>query len=215
MTRTLRDSLVWTSAGTNLLADAIAGLDHASYGEPSGLPCWSRGHLVAHLAANAEAVGNLVHWAATGEETPMYRSPAERAAGIERGSQLGAEELAEWYATSSAALDREMATLADEHWNRRVVTAQGRTVQASETPWMRAREVMVHAVDLGTGITFRDLPADFLVALRDDIIGKRGRSSVPDVAGGLADIVAWLAGRPYDNVTTPYGAPAAPLGPWL
>ena len=66
-----------------------------------------------------------------------------------------------------------MASLTDEQWEAEVVTAQGRTVPASETPWMRAREVMVHAVDLGTGIGFDDLPDGFLVALCDDIVGKR------------------------------------------
>ena len=46
---------------------------------------------------------------------------------------------------------------------------------AAETPWMRSREVMVHAVDLATGLTFADLPEDFLAALRADITVKRGR----------------------------------------
>ncbi len=42
---------------------------------------------------------------------------------------------------------------------------------------MRAREVMVHAVDLGTGAAFADLPAEFLAALCDDVIAKRGAAS--------------------------------------
>ena len=42
---------------------------------------------------------------------------------------------------------------------------------------MRAREVMVHAVDLGGAVTFADLPADFDVALLDDITAKRSAAA--------------------------------------
>lgn len=54
-------------------------------------------------------------------------------------------------------------------WQAEVVTAQGRAVPAAETPWMRSREMLVHAVDLGTGLAFADLPDAFLAALRADI----------------------------------------------
>ena len=37
---------------------------------PSLLPRWSRGHVVTHLARNADALCNLVHWAESGVETP-------------------------------------------------------------------------------------------------------------------------------------------------
>lgn len=97
-----------------------------------------------------------------------------------------------------------MADLDHLQWERSVVTAQGRTVPASETPWMRSREVMVHAVDLRTGISFADLPDDFLAALRTDIETKRGE--VPEVVGDQAEVVAYLAGRPSRGVTTQRGA---------
>ncbi|WP_371572951.1 hypothetical protein [Streptomyces sp. NBC_01314] len=72
-----------------------------------------------------------------------------------------------------------MAELTEEQWRAPVVTAQGRTVPASEVPWMRTREVMVHAVDLDTGIQFADLPEEFLAELRHDIVGQRGSDTVP------------------------------------
>jgi len=80
---------------------------------------------------------------------------------------------------------------------------------------MRSREVMVHAVDLAADLTFADLPGDFLVALREDIISKRGAKNVPAVRGSDADVTAYLAGRPYSDVTTLDGAPVPELGPWL
>ena len=108
--------------------------------------------------------------------------------------------------------------------------------------WMRTREVMVHAVDLGTGVTFADLPAEFNAALVDDIVAKRGSAlagsgspavrvttndstqatwEVPGegepttVTGSLASVTAWLAGRSADGVSTTDGAPLPTLPAWL
>ncbi|MES9500576.1 maleylpyruvate isomerase family mycothiol-dependent enzyme [Streptomyces koyangensis] len=206
--RTLDDARAWARTGTELLLDAVAGLDEDAFSVPSLLPGWSRKHLVAHVAANADALGNLVHWAATGEERPMYASPEERAAGIAKGPTLSVDELRSWLAASAHKLAAGLDGLTDEQWGREVVTAQGRTVPATELPWMRAREVCVHAVDLGTGVvTFADLPQGFLTALVAEIGAKRGLVELPD--GPLPEVAAWLAGRPHSLA----GAPE--LGPWL
>ncbi|GAA4719650.1 maleylpyruvate isomerase family mycothiol-dependent enzyme [Phytohabitans rumicis] len=213
--RDLATTLAWVAEGTALCRTAAAGLDEASYGAPSRLPGWTRKHVVAHLAGNAEAIGNLVHWARTGEPTPMYRSPEQRGAAIEAGARLPADRLTAWFERSARALADAMAALTEDQWRASVVTAQGRTVPASETPWMRGREVMVHAVDLGTGVRFADLPEPFLAELRADIRTKRGADAVPAVRGDPAEVTAYLAGRPYTGVTATDGSPAEPLPPWL
>ncbi|MGX4689324.1 maleylpyruvate isomerase family mycothiol-dependent enzyme [Streptomyces sp. JNUCC 63] len=206
-TRTSPDAREWARTGTELLLDAVAGLDEAGFSAPGVLPEWTRKHLAAHVAANADALCNLVHWAATGEETPMYASPEERAAGIAKGAAMSAEELRSWVTASARALDEGLDRLTDEQWQHEVVTAQGRTVPATELPWMRAREVCVHAVDFGTGATFADLPSGFLSALVDEISTKRGLTELPD--GPLPEVAAWLAGRPHSLADAPE------LGPWL
>lgn len=215
MSRTLTDSLRWVAEGTRLCERAVDGLEDQQYAEGSALPDWSRAHLVAHLAANAEALRNLAHWAATGEETPMYSSPDQRNADIEAGATRPPAVLRTWFHEEAGALAADLDRLTDDQWGARVRTAQGRDVPASEIPWLRAREVMVHAVDLGTGVTFADLPADFLAALVDDIVAKRGADSVPPLEGTLADRVGYLAGRTRTGVTTTDGAPAPELPPWL
>ncbi|MFE1407630.1 maleylpyruvate isomerase family mycothiol-dependent enzyme [Streptomyces sp. NPDC058770] len=215
MGRELATALGWVDAGTRLCASAIAGLPEEEYAAPSALPGWTRKHVVAHLAANAEAIGNLVHWARTGERTPMYASPQERAEGIEKGSRFSGVELTRWFTESAAALAAGMAALSDEAWRTEVVTAQGRTVPASETPYMRAREVLVHAVDLATGLSFAGLPDDFLRELEADIRARRGPDAVPGLVGDRADVVAFLAGRPTTGVTTVDKSPLPVLPPWL
>lgn len=207
-TRTVSDARAWARTGTELMLDAVADLDEAAFSAPSVLPEWTRKHLVAHVAANADALGNLVRWAATGEETPMYASAEERAAGIAKGPTLSAGELRSWLADSAHKLAAGLDGLTDEQWRHEVVTAQGRTVPATELPWMRAREVCVHAADLGTGaVTFADLPKGFLTALIAEISAKRELTELP--GGPLPEVAAWLAGRPHPLADAPE------LGPWL
>ena len=84
MARTPADARRWSADGTDVFLAETSSLTSAGYAAPTALPGWTRRHLVAHVAANADALGNLVHWAATGEVTPMYATPEERVAAIER-----------------------------------------------------------------------------------------------------------------------------------
>ncbi len=235
MPRSFAGAREWMRHGTTLLTRE-ADQDDDALGEPSALPGWSRRHVLAHLAANADALNNLVRWAATGEPTPMYSSPDERAAGIDWGSRLPARELRAWLRRSAEALEAAMDGLSDQQWQAPVVTAQGRTVPATEVPWMRSREVYVHAIDLATGLSFADLPAGFLAALCDDVAAKRsaaprpplvletadtgGRWKLPGdgeavtLTGPLAEITAYLTGR-ANRLTTVDGEAAPVLPPWL
>jgi maleylpyruvate isomerase len=106
-----------------------------------------------------------------------------------------------------------MAALTDDQWQATVRTAQGAPVPATAIPWMRSREVLIHAVDLNTGLTFADLPTDFLETLCDDIRTKRG--DLPAVTGRLPEVAAYLAGRPYTGVMNAEGTAAEALPPWL
>ena len=63
--------------------------------------------------------------------------------------------------------------MTDEAWDAKVITAQGLTRSASEIPWMRVREVYIHAIDLATGTTFADLPPEFVSALIDEVTVSR------------------------------------------
>lgn len=198
----------WVAEGTALCREALVELDG-----PSLLPGWTRKHVAAHLSLNAEAIGNLVHWAKTGQERRMYSSPEQRGADIDAAALRPTDELLSWFDKSARVLADVTAELTEEQWQRPVLTAQGKEIPATETPWLRSREVMIHAVDLGTGVTFADLPTDFLEALSADIRAKRG--DVPEVTGPLPEVAAYLAGRSYDGVLAADGKPAEPLPPWL
>jgi maleylpyruvate isomerase len=215
---------------------AAAEVDEGALGMPSALPGWSRKHVLAHVAANADALGNLIRWAVTGQPTPMYSSPGERAAGIEHGSHLPAAGLKAWLRRSAASLEDATTRLGAAQWQAPVVTAQGRTVPASEVPWLRAREVYVHAVDLATGLSFAELPVGFLTALCDDVIARRSAGPGPavileaigtgrrwelpgdgkalGVSGPLEEVTAYLTGRAH-RVAATSGGTVPDLPPWL
>jgi maleylpyruvate isomerase len=107
----------------------------------------------------------------------------------------------------------------------------GRTVPASEVPWMRCREVWVHAVDLDAGFGFGDVPEDVLAALVDDVFRMWDRGeAVPDVAlfagdrewgtgalavaGTLPAVTAWVTGRSAGEDLQADG-PLPALAAWL
>ena len=138
----------WMDQGTRIFSGALACTSDDALAGPTDLPGWTGRHLVAHVAANAEALLDLAHWASTGEETPMYSSPGQRDADIRAGAQKPPAELRRAAEESAPRLAAALDRLTDEQWSRTVRTARGRPIPASEIPWLRAREVMVHAVDL-------------------------------------------------------------------
>ena len=96
MNRTLEESLAWSAEGTELCRKAISGLDGPAYAAPTLLAGWSRRHLVAHLAANAEAIGPLVSWARTGRESPdvlVSRAARGRHRGRREALRPGADRM--------------------------------------------------------------------------------------------------------------------------
>lgn len=209
------DTLRWLEVGSRAFADVLARIEDDDLSAPSLLPGWDRRHLIAHVAANADALVRLASWAATGVETPMYSSKEARADEIEAGSQLPAAALRRWFTTSRQRLSQELLMLSQDAWSSKVRTAQGRVVAASEIPWMRAREVMVHAVDLNADFDFEGLPEDFLDALITDACAKRSANpehpSVRAIDEKTARTYVVHGDQPAISVT----APIAVLAEWL
>ena len=225
--------MAWMADGTGKLLAGLAGLPDSALAAPVALPGWNRRYLLSHVAANAGALRNLVHWARTGEERRMYSSNEQRDADIAAGAQLPAAELRAWVAATASDLAADLDALPAPAWDAKVITAQGLTRPASEIPWMRVREVYVHAIDLGAGTGWTDLPAEFLAALLDDVTARRsakgggpalavaatdsghvwevtGAGAAVPVSAPLADLAAYLTGRPAPALSS---APALPA--WL
>jgi len=220
--------------GTALFAQRLAELSDDDLEAGSLLDGWTRKHLVAHVGYNAAALCRLMDWAATGVETPMYPSADHRDREIKEGATLSAAALRNLFDHTVARLDEKWRHLPEKRWAAPVRTAQGRTVPASETVWMRTREVWIHAVDLDNGAHFGDFPGVVLESLLADIIEAWRRKglgadlvlevtgaepvAVGDgggfpVRGPLPALVRWAAGRGAVDVSSDGEGPLAPR--WL
>ena len=136
--------------GETFFRSWLERVDDEGFAQPCGLPDWTRADVVAHMARNADALMNLLTWARTGDEKPMYPSAAARAAGIAESAQQSPAALRLDVIDASNRLVDAVATLPDAAWEAEVRTARGRAITAAEVPWMRIRESWVHAVDLRT-----------------------------------------------------------------
>ncbi len=156
-------------ADARLLA-TISTLSPADLAAPSLLPGWTRGHVVAHIARNADALGNLLTWAATGIEKPAYASAEARAEGIEADAYRPVDVQIEDVRDACARFAAQVATMPVEVWAYIYNSTQG---SAAKVVWRRLREVEVHHVDLGSGYTTADWPDGFTQRLLKELVTGR------------------------------------------
>jgi maleylpyruvate isomerase len=208
-------TLPWMRDGTAHLRAVVDGLADDDLPAPSALPGWTRAHVVGHVARNAEALTRLAHWARTGVQTPMYADGQQRAAEIGRSAALPAPVLRADLAHTAQVLDDALTALTAAQWQAPVRSALGRAIPAAELPWMRIREVWLHAVDLGTTATVSDLPAGVLDLLLDDVTAAlSGKDGCPALVLEATDRDrSWALGAP--DPTGAVRGPAADLAGWL
>ncbi|KRE92573.1 hypothetical protein ASG76_16535 [Nocardioides sp. Soil774] len=207
-------------------ADLIAGADRAlvrtvdalagpEWGEPSLLPGWTRAHVVAHLALNAEGLAGVLHGAHVHQPQPMYASPEARDADIAELAADDPADLRERFLGATAHFERALAAMHEDDWDGRFErTPGGPDFALVSVPLMRVREVEIHHADLGAGYAAGDWPEAFRVLLLDSMTkrpypqpfsarptdldrtwhygdGEGG----PTVSGTSADLGWWLTGR--------------------
>ncbi len=230
-------TLPWMAEGTELFLTCLAQLSDADLDGSAALPGWTRRHVVGHLARNAEALDHLLDWAQTGVPTPMYSSPGQRNDDIESSRLLPAEQLRREVAATAAGLQAHAEALGPEQWAAVVRSAKGRDIPAREVPWMRSREVWLHALDLGTGVAVGVLPEGFCEVLIADVLGTFGAAETAPalqlvstsssgewhcgpaetaqvVSGPSIELAAWVSGRSAGaGLTSSDPLPALPQ--WL
>ncbi|MEV4198774.1 maleylpyruvate isomerase family mycothiol-dependent enzyme [Micromonospora globbae] len=202
---------------TSRLLRTAAAFDEADLAAASLLPGWTRGHVLAHLARNADGFVNLLTAARTGEPRPMYASPAVRAADIEAGAARAPDAHLDDLRRSADRFAEAVAAMPAAAWTATVETPGGPKV-AAELVWCRLRELEVHHVDLAAGRRAADWPDAFahrlLHEVATDLVGRPGvpamvlrfdgsrhelvigeRAQAPVVAGPAPHLAAWLIGR--------------------
>lgn len=201
------------SANRRLL-DTVTQLSDEAVLLPSLLPGWTVGHVLSHLARNADALVNLCDWALTGVRKPMYVSVEAREADIAEGAARPIAEQVHDIATAEARLLERFEDLPAAAWTAEVTWPSGTTATAYQVVPARLNELEVHHVDLGLGYTFDDVPAelrdvlltyvtsrwpaDFPVVLQssDSTWSSPVRpAGARIVTGGSAALLSWALGR--------------------
>jgi maleylpyruvate isomerase len=234
---TLHRHLAWVDEGHRYFIARLEQMGDEELGQATTLPGWTGRHLLSHVGHNAQALARLAHWASSGEPTPMYRDATARADEIELGASWPVPYLRQFVQREQDHLVAVLDDLVQPDWLAHVVTAQGRTVPATTIPWLRGRELWVHASDLQRGGGFEDFPPDFVDELLLDVMSHRRRSSglaasmraidrsppidpqgasANWVEGRAAELARWLTGRGgAEALRTNDGASPPELSPWL
>src|SRR5215472_2790418 len=186
-------SLDRLAAATDRLVVTANAVSDAQAREPSLLPGWTRGHVLSHIARNADGLGNLLRWARTGTDTPMYASAEARNADIEAGSGRPAADLAADVRESAAAFAAEVPAVPGDAWTVQVRALRGPAFPALGVLERRFSEVEIHHVDLAAGYAPADWPAEFVAdALPRVADSFAGREDAPRCQ-------VWAEGPPHQE----------------
>lgn len=184
---------------------------------PSLLPSWSRGHVLTHLARNADGLVNLLEGAAAGVQKRAYPSQEARDGDIAAGAR---RPIKEHIADIEATHDRFMGAVAampPSAWD--FVLAWGSANQSRSARHVleaRLREVAIHHLDLDAGYTADRWTPDFALQILllslpafeirglaactlkptdiDAVVPANGGSDV-EISGPAHALATWLLGR--------------------
>jgi maleylpyruvate isomerase len=193
---------------TRRLLVTVSSLDQDAVAAPSLLPGWSRGHVLAHLARNADALRNLLIWARTGVVTPGYPSKQARDDDISAGAGRPAARQHADIAASAAAFRSEAAQLPAEAWQAEVGMLGAELFRARLVLPRRLVEVELHHTDLGCGYTRAGWPAAFAAmdlpepmrtfrATRLAVAAVRGPAAV---RGACPPVSAWRNVQGFNGI---------------
>jgi len=224
---------------TDRLLATVDALDADAFAQPSALPDWSRGHVVAHLTLNAEGLAAALTGVARDVEVPMYASQIARDAEIDDLAPRPPAELRARLRAATRGLVGALGMVPPESWSaqiRRVPDASA-TFLAADVPHMRWREVEIHHVDLAAGYARDAWPVEFGIELVDAAADRLTRGTLdttapgftmratdvdkgwdlgegPLVSGTVADLGWWLTGRGGEDRLSVSGGPMPTIGKW-
>jgi maleylpyruvate isomerase len=215
----LEQRLAQVRASTGRLVDALTALDLSDdvIRQPSLLPGWTRAHVLAHLARNADAIRRGAEGAARGEPAEMYPGGDDaRAAAIEAAAAAAGAAILADLSSAAERLQQTWSTLPAAAWDCDTVTRTGRlaTWRLVQARW---REVEIHRVDLALGYGPADWPAAFVAPLLPSLTDPERLG--PRLPAGVAVLVEatdsgqqWAAGS---GEPVPVRGPSWALACWL
>ena len=170
---------------------------------PSRLPGWTVGHVLTHLARNADSHTRRLGGALRGQDLPRYQQ-GQRDADIVEGAGRPAGEIVSDLQAAQVALEAVWDLSMAAGWRHRQLLGNDRW-ETTGSPARRLREVEVHHVDLGLGYEPSDWPEEYVTWELPIVLATvPERARRPD---DFRDLVAWVTGRgPLPS--------RVELGPW-
>lgn len=223
----MSDSVVpLLESATRRLVRTVDAMADFQFREPSLLPGWTRGHVVAHLVLNAEGLAGALEGVREHRTVPMYASQEARDGDIEELAGADPAVLRDRLLASTTAIHDGVEELPEDLHATRIERTPGsdRTFTAGRVGEMRLREVEIHHADLDLAYGWADWPSDFTVLLLDNRgavhdgppftanavdLGRSwryGEGDGPTVSGPGALLAWWATGRdPGDGLTSDDG----------
>lgn len=189
--------------------------DPEALAAPSLLPGWSRAHVVAHLALNAEGLARVVEGLLAGEPATMYDSSEARDRDIDELATTDRTMLRERLFGASTRLDEALVHLTADHLGAVVErTPGGPRFPVRGIPGARRTEVEVHHADLDFGYGPQDWPREFCALVLERFHTRAGHASQAFRAAPDDIVRTWEFGEPGDDAPTVSGSSWA-LAWWI
>lgn len=202
--RELDTQVAGCSAAHQRLLTDLEGRDDEWCRADSALPGWTRGHVLTHLARNADGLTRLLDFASRGEVGEQYPGGVvARNEAIEQGAARSAKDLVDDVRRTIYALEGTWNSATAETWQGSGILSSGAEIPVREVVIRRWREVEVHHADLRASMSFADWSSDYVRRDLDyQVMQWRARKPMgltvlPDLALELPphDRLAWLLGR--------------------
>ncbi len=199
----LRRDIAGATEAHARLVESVSGLSDDDLRKASLLPGWTIGHVLAHVARNADSHVRMLDAGAHGEVADQYEGGASgRQAEIERDASADAAWLIADLSRANRSLEQRWSTMSAAGWGGEGRTLMGQ-VPLSDLPFRRWRETEVHHVDLALAYVPESWPGAYvrleLARLERQWAARRpmGLTRLPDaaLAAPPARRLAWLLGR--------------------
>jgi maleylpyruvate isomerase len=221
------------SESTRRLVRTADGLTDEQFAEPSGLPGWTRAHVLAHLALNAEGLAGALTGIVERKRVPMYPSQEARDADVDELATASPSAIRTRLLGGCTDLSDAIAAVPADQADTTIDRVPGgRTFTVAEVPWMRLREVEIHHADLAAGYDRTSWEPEFARHLLDSLVTRNDAEEPftaratdlgsewtfgeggPVVSGRAVDLAWWLTGRGSGEGLTSEGGDLPQIGAW-
>jgi maleylpyruvate isomerase len=200
------------------LAGNLAGMgfDDSMARQPSMLPGWTVGHVLTHLARNADGYRRMVEAANAGDISLQYPGgDDQRESEIADGAGRPADQLIDDLRASNDALGAAFSQVEPSNWPQAVCRFRDQPWPLFDLPFLRWREVVIHTGDLGlSSLTVADIwPRDYVnrellrqvVGLTERLVHRQGVVVAPVDQAWSTNVLSTNDGDP-----SPFAVVAAP-----